>query len=47
MDMGFFLRTILGLRILNYKKTPMSVAKGPLFKLILTVAHMGKYMDKI
>ena len=39
MDMGSLLGTILG-TILNYKRTLMSTVKGPLVRLILTVAHM-------
>ena len=39
MDMGSLLGTILG-TILNYKRILMSTAKGPLIRLILTVAHI-------
>ena len=42
MDMGSLLGTILG-SILNYQRgPPMSTAKGPLIRLILTVAHMSR-----
>ena len=40
MDMGSLLGTLLG-TILNYKRTLMSTVKGPLIRLILTVAHMA------
>ena len=40
MDMGSLLRTILG-TILNYKRILMSTVKGPLMRLILTVAHVN------
>ena len=40
MDMGSLLGAILG-TILDYKRTLMSTFKGPLIRLILTIAHMG------
>ena len=40
MDMGSLLGTIFG-TILNYKRILMSTVKGPLIRLILTVAHIG------
>ena len=43
MDMGSLLGTMLG-TILNYKKAFMSIVKGPLIRLILTVAHMRKWI---
>ena len=39
MDMGSLLGTIFG-TILNYKRTLMSTVKGPLIRLIWTVAHI-------
>ena len=38
-DMGPLVGTILG-TIPIYKRDPMSTVKGPLIRLILTVAHM-------
>ena len=46
MDMGSLLGTILG-TILNYKRTLMSTVKGPLIRLILTVAHMKPEDDDL
>ena len=40
MDIGSSLGTILG-TILNYKRDPSVHFKGPLMKLILTVAHIS------
>ena len=39
MDMGSLLGTMLG-TILNYKRTLMFTVRGPLLRLIVTVAHM-------
>ena len=39
MDMSSRLETIFG-TALNYRKHPMSTAKGLLVRLILTVVHM-------
>ena len=40
MDMGSLVGTILG-TILDYKRTLMSTFKGPVIRLILTVAHIN------